>query len=162
MVAAVVVLGVASAVARGAPRQVAALLAISVAAVASIAAFLAFGSHAGDIQGRWFIAPLAGVPILSGWMAGVMPAGTRSARASRLVSCVIAVGVTVCLGVSWWYNEYRYAVDGGSWFFLGHSLWQPILGWAPWLVCAALGLLALLLAGLSGGNETGQTKLAGP
>ncbi len=163
LVAAMVALGVGSALVRHAWREIAALLAVCVGVVVVIAGFLAFGSHAGMIQGRWFLALLAGIPILSGWMAATAPAtATAYARSSRLVARVVVVGAVACLAVFWWLNAYRYATDGGSLFFLGHSLWQPPLGWAPWLVCAVLGILAMLLAGLavsqappaSGGPQT--------
>ena len=148
MVAALVVLGVASAVTRRAGREIAALVLCCVVDIAVIAGFLAFGSHAGLTQGRWFIAPLAGIPILAGWMAGSHPVTARFARTSGFVAGVIVGGVAACLAVFWWLNEYRYAVDGGSLFFLGHSLWQPPWGWAPWLACGVIGLLALVVSGL--------------
>ena len=156
LVAAMVALGVASAVGRRAWREVAALIGICIAVVVVIAGFLAFGSHAGMIQGRWFLAPLAGIPILSGWMSTTRSGAMRHARTDRLVAGVVVIVTTACLGIFWWANEYRYAVDGGSLLFLGHSVWQPPLGWAPWLVCAALGLVAVLVAGLSGGPVSQQ------
>src|SRR4029077_18378038 len=122
---ALVLLGGASAVKRRAPREIVALLLTGVVAVAIIAAFLAFGSHAGFAQGRWFIALLAGIPILAGWMAGSLPATAGLESTSRTVAVALIAGVTACLAVYWWLNEYGYSVSGGSLFFLGHSLWQP-------------------------------------
>jgi hypothetical protein len=162
LVGGLVALGAGSAVARRAWREVAALGALCAASVALIAGFLAFGSHAGVIQGRWFLAPLAGIPILSGWMAATRPMAMRSPRTSRVVSGAVVTGAVACLAVFWWANEYRYAVDEGSWFFLGHSQWQPPLGWAPWLVCAALGLASLLVAGLSGEPDSPTAAVAEP
>jgi Predicted membrane protein (DUF2142) len=160
MVAALVLLGGASAVKRRAGREIAALLLTGVVAVAVIAAFLAFGSHAGLAQGRWFIALLAGIPILAGWMAGSLPATAGLESTSRIVAGVLIVGVSGCLAVYWWLNEYRYSVNGGSLFFLGHSQWQPPLGWAPWIVCGVLGLVALVMSGLPGRAATETATLS--
>ena len=161
MIAALVVLGVASALMRRVPREIAALILAGVLGVAAIAAFLAFGSHAGQVQGRWFIAPLAGIPILAGWMTASGPVTARFSRTASLVGSAVVAGVCACLAIYWWLNEYRYAVSGGSWFFLGHAVWQPPLGWAPWLVCAVVGLLALLAAGLGSGTS-GAAALSDP
>jgi hypothetical protein len=162
MLAALVVLGVASALTRRAGREIAALVLCCVIDVAVIAAFLAFGSHAGQTQGRWFIAPLAGLPILAGWMGSSQPASARFARTSTLVAGALVVGVGACLAVFWWLNEYRYAVDGGSLLFLGHTLWQPPLGWAPWIACGVIGLLALVISGLPGRTATQAAPLSAP
>ena len=151
IVLAIAIVGVSSALARGARREIFALLAVGVGAVAIIAGLLAFGSQTGVVQGRWFIAPLAGIPILAGWMAASQPAG-RFERTSRIVTSGAIAGVCVCLAIYWWLNAFRYSVNGGSLFFIGRTLWQPPLGWAPWLICALLGLIALLIAGFPGGN----------
>jgi hypothetical protein len=150
LAAALVALGVVTAVRRRAWREVASLVAICVAVVVLIAGFLAFGSHAGMIQGRWFLAPLAGIPIVAGWMSSTRPNHVGDERTVRMVSRVVVTVTASCLAIFWWANEYRYAADGGSLLFLGHSLWQPPLGWAPWLVCGILGLVAMLVAGLGG------------
>jgi len=148
LAAAMLALGVASAAARHARREVVGLVAICVAVLAVIAGFLAFGSHAGMIQGRWFLAPLAGIPLLAGWMATTTSEVVPQQRVARVVAGTVVVGTAVILAVFWWVNEYRYAVNSGSPLFLGRSLWQPPLGWAPWLACAILGLVALLASGL--------------
>jgi len=150
MAAVLVVLGVTAAVRRRAWREIASLVSICVAVVAVIAGFLAFGSHAGMIQGRWFLAPLAGIPIVAGWMATTKSQSVGDERMVRLVSGVVVVVTAACLAIFWWTNEYRYAVNGGPLLFLGHTLWQPPLGWVPWLVGGAVGLLLMLYAGLSG------------
>jgi Predicted membrane protein (DUF2142) len=160
LVAATLALGVGAALTRRAWREIAALVTICVTVVVVIAGFLAFGSHAGVIQGRWFLAPLAGIPILSGWMASTPSEALRSLRRVRLMSGVVVIGTAACLAVFWWLNEYRYAVDGGSLLFLGHTQWQPPLGWAPWLVCAVLGLVLVLVAGLSGGSDAPSAVVA--
>jgi hypothetical protein len=147
-----VVLGVRSALARRARREIVALLAVTLGGVAIIAVFLAFPSEAGLVQGRWFIAPLAGIPILAGWVAASRPTTAGFERSSGIAAGAVTAGVCACLGVYWWLNEFRYAVNGGSVFFIGHTLWQPPLGWAPWLACAVLGLLALGIAGLPAGK----------
>jgi hypothetical protein len=147
MVAAVVALGVASALSRHARREIAALISLCVIAVLAIAAFLGLGSHAGLTQGRWFLALLAGVPILTGWMAATMPVSARLEQLIGRVVPVLMLGVVACLGAYWWLNEYHYAVNSGPLWFFGNSHWQPALGWAPWIVCAALGLVAVLVAG---------------
>jgi hypothetical protein len=156
MVAALVVLGVASAVRRRARREITALVLNVVLSVAVIAAFLAFGSHAGQVQGRWFIAPLAGIPLLAGWMAATQPVAASFVRTTRIVSIALVIGVSACLAVFWWLNEYRYSVKGGSLFFLGRSVWQPPLGWAPWIACAVLGLIALVISALPERTIAGQ------
>ena len=89
MVAALVVLGVASAVMRRVRREIAALILACVLGVGAVAAFLAFGSHAGQVQGRWFIALLAGIPILAGWMTGSQPVTARFSRTSGLVGSAL-------------------------------------------------------------------------
>jgi hypothetical protein len=149
LAAAMVVFGVVVGVGRRAWRELSSLVAICVAVVVLIAGFLAFGSHAGMIQGRWFLAPLAGIPIIAGWTATTKMRSTGNDQAIRVVSGVVVIGTTACLAIFWWVNEYRYAANAGSPLFLGHSQWQPPLGWAPWLVCAAAGLLLMLVAGLS-------------
>jgi hypothetical protein len=103
------------------------------------------------IQGRWFLAPLAGIPIASGWMAATRSQPVGDERVLRLVAGVVVIVTAGCLAIFWWTNAYRYAVNSGPLLFLGHAQWQPPLGWAPWLVCAAAGLLLMLIAGLSGG-----------
>lgn len=163
MIAALVLLGLAAAGVRRAGREIAALVLICAVGVAAIAVFLAFGSHAGQVQGRWFIAPLAGIPILAGWMAATRPDTAAFARTSRIVASVLIAGVVACLALSWWLNEYRYSVHSGApLFFLGHSLWQPPLGWAPWIVCAILDLVALLISGLPGRVATEAAALSDP
>jgi hypothetical protein len=149
LAAVMVALGVLAALRRRAFREVASLVAICVAVVVVIGGFLAFGSHAGMIQGRWFLAPLAGIPIISGWMAATGPRTVGDERGFRRIAGVVVIVTAACLAIFWWANAYRYAVNGGPVLFLGRSLWQPPLGWAPWLVCAALGLLLMLIAGLS-------------
>ena len=71
-----------------------------------------------------------------------------------MVGAAVLAGVAACLGISWWLNEYRYSVNSGSLFFLGHTVWQPPLGWAPWIACGVLGLLALLVAGIGGWSRS--------
>jgi len=162
MVAALVLLGGVSAVKRGAGREIAALVLTAVVTVAIIAAFLALGSHAGLAQGRWFIALLAGIPILAGWMAGSLPATAALQSTSRIVASALIIGVGACLAVYWWLNEYSYSVNGGSLFFLGHSRWQPPLGWAPWIVCGVVGLAALVVSGLPGRAAPAAATLNDP
>jgi hypothetical protein len=162
LVGGVVVIGVQSAVRRRAWREIAALLVTCAAVVALIAGFLAFGSHAGVIQGRWFLAPLAGIPILSGWMAATRSDVHPVTRSSRQASAVVITGAAVCLGAFWWLNESRSAGDAGSIFFFGHAQWQPPLGWAPWVVSAVLGLLCLLVAGLAGDHDASEATPARP
>ena len=118
---ALVSLGVRSAVARGARREIVALLVVVVGGIAIIALFLAFGSENGLVQGRWFIAPLARNPHPGG-VDGRVTARSRKLRAKLedRAGGVIA-GVAICLAVYWWLNEYRYAVDGGSLLFIGHT-----------------------------------------
>jgi hypothetical protein len=140
MVAALVALGVASALKRGAGREIVALAFTCVIDIAVIAALLGFGTNAGIVQGRWFIALLAGIPILAGWMAASQPASEGFERTSALVASVLVISAALCLAAFWWLNEYRYTGGGGSLWFLGHSAWQPPLGWAPWIVCGILGL----------------------
>jgi hypothetical protein len=95
-------------------------------------------------------------------MAASRPATASFERSSRIVAGGVTAGVVICLAVYWWLNEYRYAVDGGSLLFIGHTLWQPPLGWAPWLACAVLGLLALVASGLPGRNASGVAALSDP
>jgi hypothetical protein len=64
--------------------------------------------------------------------------------------------------VYWWLNEYRYSVKGGSLFFLGQSVWQPPLGWAPWLVCAVVGLIVLAVSGIVSGGFARQQPVSDP
>jgi hypothetical protein len=148
LAAAIVGFGVVVGVRRRAWRELSSLVAICVAVIAVIAGFLAFGSHAGMIQGRWFLAPLSGIPIIAGWMATTRTGSPGNESTVRLVSGVVVIGTAACLAIFWWVNEYRYAADAGSLLFLSHAHWQPPLGWAPWLVCAAAGLLLMLVAGL--------------
>jgi hypothetical protein len=162
MIAALAVVGAASAVTRRAGREIAALVLICFLGVAAIAAFLAFGSHAGLVQGRWFIALLAGIPIIAGWMATAEAASAAFARRAVLVGRVLIAGVCACLAVFWWLNEYRYSVQGGSLFFLGQSVWRPPLGWAPWLVCAIVGLVVLAASGIVSGEQARLQPVSDP
>ena len=160
---ALVSLGVRSAVARGARREIVALLVVVVGGIAIIVLFLAFGSENGLVQGRWFIAPLAGIPILAGWMAASRPATASFERSSRIVAGGVTAGVVICLAVYWWLNEYRYAVDGGSLLFIGHTLWQPPLGWAPWRHAQSSAWLALdAFPEHPGKNASGVAALSDP
>ena len=76
MAAALAVLGIASASTRRATREIVAFAVICAVAIAAIVGFLAFGSHAGIVQGRWFIALLAGIPSSrDGWRQRSLPQG---------------------------------------------------------------------------------------
>ncbi len=61
LAAGIVGFGVIVGVRQRAWRELSSLVAICVAVIVLIAGFLAFGSHAGMIQGRWFLAPLSGI-----------------------------------------------------------------------------------------------------
>jgi hypothetical protein len=98
--------------------------------------------HTGfDLQGRHMLPLLVALPILCGTL---VPKHT----ARRLLP--IALGVTALVHfVAWYVNARRSAVGtDGPLFFLGDAKWSPAGGWVPWLLLAALGSLALIIAAI--------------
>jgi hypothetical protein len=135
-------------------RSLAALLALTGGTLLLIAGFLVYGSHTGVVQGRWFEAIFAGVPILAGWIL-TMPASAGATTRSRgysldLLAPPFVLIEAVGLLAAWWYSVHRYAVglNGRLLFFLSPT-WQPPFGWLPWLLAAGVGLVCLVLASVS-------------
>ena len=81
-------------------------------------------------------------------------------RGRRLAWLPVAAGVlwAVGQGVAWITNARRAAVgtDGSYWFF-GDAQWSPPLGWWPWAVLAAAGILLGLAGYLSSASRSRST-----
>jgi hypothetical protein len=149
-----VFLALTSAVARRVWREAVALVALIVMCVGIVAAFLVYGSHSGVVQGRWFGAVFAGIPIVAGWsLAHSYGAGKPALdlhRVAERIAPPLLVVIVVCLAAAWWFNARRYAVGYfGPTLFLDRSQWNPPFGWIPWLVLGGVGLLLLSFAGVS-------------
>lgn len=95
-------------------------------------------------QGRHLLPALTFVLIFAG--AVFAERLTRvSVVAARRMFGVVAVLVGASQAVSIYWNGRRYAVGrGGDVWYFPDALWEPKLGWAPWLILAALS--AVLLA----------------
>lgn len=110
------------------------------------------------LQGRhmlpfFFLAPLLAGVVLAERLDRVDPSAFR-----RFVA-VVAVAVAVLQTVGIYMNARRYGVGvDGPIEFLGRASWQPVLGWAPWLVVGAVGALALGAAVLGTGFEPLRTE----
>jgi hypothetical protein len=68
----------------------------------------------------------------------------RISHADAVVLTSLATIAAVLQFVAWYLNGRRSAVGtGGTLLFVSHAGWSPPLGWAPWLVVAACGVLGL-------------------
>jgi hypothetical protein len=94
--------------------------------------------HTGfDLQGRHMLPLMVALPLACG---SLVPRDWSR----RLLPVALAVAGLVHF-VAWYVNARRSAVGtGGPLFFLDEAKWSPAGGWAPWLVLAALGAVALL------------------
>jgi hypothetical protein len=100
--------------------------------------------HSGfGMQGRQVLPVLALIPLL----AGELVRRDRARRPSRAGPGVLPVaigGIAILQGYAWWYDARDVAGAPGALRFYAHATWSPPLGWIPWIVVAALGVLALL------------------
>lgn len=95
------------------------------------------------VQGRYLLPALSAVPLVAGEMVRRSEAGGAS-RSTNLLMAAAAVGVGAVQFVAWYSNAHRYAVGlTGRWLFLADAQWQPPLGWAPWLMLALAGAVAM-------------------
>jgi len=100
-------------------------------------------------QGRYVLPFLVVVPLV----AGEVLFGRRHRRAFRpsWLPLTVAATVAVVHADAWYTNARRYAVGlPGPLNFLGRAEWAPPLGWVCWMVVVGLGLVLLVLAGLTG------------
>ena len=134
----------------GTRRQRAVLSAMVVADVIGtvlLAAYtrIAFGYPSGGMEGRYVLPFTVMVVLLAGEVIRERSHVLGDLAPRRMLLYLAAGGIFVQLSALW-LNARRYAVGiDGPLMFLGHSLWAPPFGWAPWIV---LGLLdaALLVA----------------
>ena len=126
-------------------RQGAALLVTIVGTPLIIALILTFGLGAGVIQGRWFLAANAGLPIMAAWLAGGRTEGARRSITPTLRIAGIA-GVASLAG-AWYVNAHNYAVGGdGSPNFVSGAVWSPPFGWLTWVAVAFIATVLLVVA----------------
>ena len=100
----------------------------------------------GSLQGRYALPVLVLVPLWAGELVhrGRDQLGGRALRALTAGTFTVVAAVHA---VGWYANGRRFAVgDSGSWLYPFESDWAPPLGWLPWLVLAAAGCAAWLLA----------------
>ena len=100
-------------------------------------------------QGRYVLPFLVVVPLV----AGEVLFGRRHRRAFRpsWLPLTVAATVAVVHADAWYTNARRYAVGlPGPHNFLGRAAWAPPLGWVCWMVVVGLGLVVLVLAGMTG------------
>jgi hypothetical protein len=100
--------------------------------------------HSGfGMQGRQVLPVLALIPLT----AGELIRRHREKLATRTGSWTLAGltgGIALLQGYAWWYDASDVAGAPVTLRFYAHASWSPPLGWIPWLVVAALGVLALL------------------
>src|SRR5262249_47041731 len=118
------------------------LLAAGSAVLLAAAAYSVILSPLGwDLQGRYVLAPVALLALLSGFV--VHQAGLRPRLDAPLVG-LAAAGLQVA---AFWVNARRYAVGrSGPLDFVGVAQWSPPGGWLIWLVVAGLGAALLALS----------------
>src|SRR5262249_2613701 len=134
------------------------LLATGAAVLLAAAVYSVILSPLGwDLQGRYVLAPVALVALLSGFV--VHQAGLRPRLDAPLVG-LVAAGLQF---VAFWVNARRYAVGrSGPLDFMGAAQWSPPGGWLVWLGGAGLGaafiapsLTPLAAAGRGGAERPG-------
>ena len=112
--------------------------------------------HTGfGVQGRHVLAMGVGVPLMCGH--ALFANRTRLLGVwSRRPLLWFALPTSLVHFVGWYANARRNAVGSeGPLFFIGDAPWAPPLGWWPWLILAALGSVAILLAGYLARDEVG-------
>src|SRR5262249_13627434 len=137
------------------------LLATSAAALFAAAVYSEILSPLGwDLQGRYVLAPVVLVALLSGFV--VHQAGLRP----RLDAPVVGLAAAGLQFAAFWVNARRYAVGrNGPLDFVGVAQWSPPGGWLIWLVVAGLGaaLIALSMTPLTAAEREeadGQSLIA--
>jgi len=139
----VVVLLLATALVIGRWRdRFALLLATGAAVLLAAAVYSVILSPLGwDLQGRYVLAPVALLAILSGFV--VHQAGLRPRLDAPLVG-LVAAGLQFA---AFWVNARRYAVGrSGPLDFVGAAQWSPPGGWLMWLLVAGLGAAFIALS----------------
>ena len=94
------------------------------------------------LQGRHLLPFFMVVPLLAGAVVSETVGRIRPDVVRRVFLLAAVFLPLIQLGALY-FNARRYAVGPQrSYLFLGHSLWSPGLGWAPWL---GLGLIAAVV-----------------
>jgi len=91
------------------------------------------------------------VPLIAGEV--IRSHATGLARLERAAISVLFAAAAAVQALCF-YAASRFAAVGadGPWWFLGGDGWSPPLGWAIWLVVAAVGVVLLAVAGLGRGK----------
>lgn len=101
--------------------------------------------HSGfGLQGRQVLPVLALIPLT----AGELIRRHRERLATAPASWALAIGIggiALLQGYAWWYDASDVAGAPVTLRFYAHARWSPPLGWIPWILVAALGVIALLV-----------------
>lgn len=114
---------------------------VTVTTALEIALFAPTGFH---VQGRHVLPAAVMVPMLVGDVLAERLRGRRTAVAAAVF------GVIGLIQAAAWYANARRAAVGvlGTWAFPLAPDWQPVGGWVPWLLLAAVGALLISGAGM--------------
>ncbi len=96
------------------------------------------------LQGREVLPELMLIPLVAGEVVA-----RHRARLQRRAGWSLALAGTLAVvgGVqlyAWWLSARAASGSSAVPGFWSHAAWSPLLGWAPWLVLAALGAIALV------------------
>lgn len=125
-----------------------AMVAADVIGTVLLAAYtrIAFGYPTGGMEGRYVLPFTVMVVLLAGEVIRERSDGLGALAPRRMLLWLAGGAIFVQLSALW-LNARRYAVGvDGRLMFLGHSLWAPPFGWAPWIALALLDFA--LLAGV--------------
>jgi hypothetical protein len=140
-----VLAGVAAALWLGSRRErVLMILVLLLALAFPVLAYAWFYRHSGfPMQGRQVLPVLVLIPLTAGEL--IRRHRDRIAFRARAWVLAVPIGVIAILqGYAWWYDARKAAGAPATLRFYAHAAWSPPLGWIPWIVVAALGVLALL------------------
>jgi hypothetical protein len=113
------------------------------------------------LQGRYVLPILVLAPLVAGYLlARDVQARAVPSRVERAAIGGAIALVAVLQGLAWWINARAYAGNTNAHSLLSRPRWSPPLGWLPWIVLAALGMVALL--GAAGLEVSGHRAVGAP
>ena len=135
--------GAAALLARARERWALAL-AFAIALLVPIYVFAAITRFTGfGLQARHVLAIIVILPLVAGELVRRHAPRLGVSRA-REGFAAVAVGAGAIQLLAWWVNSRRYAVGtDGPWWFPSSAQWSPPGGWAPWVVIAIAGAVAI-------------------
>jgi hypothetical protein len=117
------------------------------------------------LQGREVLPELMLIPLVPGEVIFRHRSVLSASGPSQLVLAGAIGLLAIFQGYAWWLSARAAAGAPGTLRFYAHAIWRPPLGWAPWIVAAVLGVVALL--SYAGGealrrSEPRETQRLGP